>query len=338
MIKINGSEGEGGGQVLRTSASLSLVTGQSFQITDIRGKREKPGMMRQHVTSIEAACAISESTCEGLDIGTSEITFRPGAVKAGNYNFAVGTAGSTNLVLQTVLPPLLFADGPSHITLEGGTHNMMAPPYDFIERSFLPIINRMGPTVSARLVRHGFYPRGGGKIEIDITPSPLTRIESLDRGALRSVKGTAMFAGLPFEIAEREVKAARKVLGWDEDAIGVRELPEDQGPGNILLLEAEYDQVTEIVSGFGKLGLKAERLAKTAANRMKGYMESEAFAGPYLADQLLVPFALAGGGSFTTVKPSQHARTGADIIERFTGRKFEFDQQESGVFVVRSST
>lgn len=337
MIIIDGSEGEGGGQVLRTSASLSLVTGEPFQIINIRGKREKTGMMRQHVTAIEAACSISDSECDGLAVGSSEITFRPGSVKAGNYKFAVGTAGSTNLVLQTVLAPLLFADGPSHIVLEGGTHNMLAPPFDFIERSFLPIINRMGPSVSARLVRHGFYPRGGGKIEIDIEPAPLQRMDCIDRGELRSINGTALFTGLPHEVAEREVKTARKVLGWNEQSIGVRQLPEDQGPGNILLLEAEYEHVTEVVSGFGKLGLKAERLAKTAANRMKGYMESEAFAGPYLADQLLLPFALAGGGSFTTVKPSQHARTGADIIERFTGRKFRFDQQDSGVFLVSLS-
>ncbi len=334
MITIDGSEGEGGGQMLRSSASLSLVTGQAFQITNIRGGREKPGMMRQHVTAIEAACAISDSTCEGLEVGTSEITFRPGTVKAGEYNFAVGTAGSANLVLQTILPPLLFADGPSHITLEGGTHNIGAPPYDFIERAFLPLINRMGPSVSAKLVRHGFYPRGGGKMEIDIQPAPLRRIDCLDRGELRSVIGTAIFAGLPYDIAEREVKTARNVLNWEEDAIAVRQLPEDQGPGNILLLEAEYDHVTEIVSGFGKFGIKAERLAKTAAMRMKGYMEGQAFAGPYLTDQLLLPFALAGGGSFTCVNPSQHARTGADIIARFTGRTFAFDQQEDGHFLV----
>lgn len=338
MIIIDGSEGEGGGQVLRTSTSLAIVTGQPFQITNIRGKREKPGMMRQHVTAIEAACAISDSDCEGLAVGASEITFRPGSVKAGTYRFAVGTAGNTNLVLQTILPALLFADGASHITLEGGTHNMLAPPFDFIERSFLPIINRMGPRVSARLIRHGFYPRGGGKIEIEITPAPLKRIDCTDRGALRTVSGTALFAGLPIEVAAREAKTAGKILVWEEDAIGVRQLPEDQGPGNILLLEAEYEHVSEVVSGFGKLGLKAERLAKTAANRMKGYMASEAFAGPYLADQLLLPFALAGGGSFTTVKPSQHARTGAVIIELFTGRKFEFIQQENGVFLVSLST
>ncbi|WP_422344681.1 RNA 3'-terminal phosphate cyclase [Parasphingorhabdus sp.] len=337
MIIIDGSEGEGGGQVLRTSASLSLVTGEPFQISNIRGKREKKGLMRQHVTSLEAACAISDSECEGLAVGSADITFRPGPIKAGNYNFAVGTAGSTNLVLQTILPALIFADGPSHIVLEGGTHNLMAPPFDFIERTFLPIINRMGPNISAKLVRHGFYPQGGGRIEIDITPAPLQRIDCVERGKLWSTKGTAYFAGLPFDIADREVKAANKVLDWDDGAIGVRELPEGQGPGNILILEAAFENVSEVVAGFGKFGLKAERLAKTAANRMKGYMESNAFAGPYLADQLLLPFALAGGGSFTTVKPSQHSLTGANVIEKFTGRKTSFDQQEGGEFLVRIS-
>jgi RNA 3'-terminal phosphate cyclase (ATP) len=334
MIKIDGSEGEGGGQVLRTSASLSLVTGEPFHITNVRGKREKMGLMRQHVTSLEAACAISDSECDGLQVGSSEIIFRPGSIKAGNYKFAVGTAGSTNLVLQTILPALIFADGPSHVILEGGTHNLMAPPFDFIERAFLPIINRMGPTISAKLVRHGFYPQGGGRIEIDIDPAPLQRIECVDRGKLRSTSGTAYFAGLPHEIATREVRAANKILGWEDGAIGIRELPEDRGPGNILILEAAFENVSEVVAGFGKLGLKAERLAKTAANRMKGYLASNAFAGPYLADQLLLPFALSGGGSFTTVKPSQHSFTGAGIVERFTGRKTSFYQQEGGEFLV----
>lgn len=336
MIIINGSEGEGGGQILRSAAALSLLTGKSFHITNIRGKREKPGMMRQHVTCIEAACKISDSSCEGLCVGSSEIIFHPGKIKAGNYNFKVGTAGSTSLVLQTILIPLLYADGPSHIMLEGGTHNMMAPPFDFIERVFLPIINRMGATVSARLIRHGFFPRGGGRIEIDIEPSPLKRIDCIDRGELLSVNGTAMFTGLPFDVAEREIKTARKLLGWNEDSLGVRQLPEDQGPGNILLLEAQYAYVTEIVSGFGKLGLKAERLAKTAANRLKGYMESDAFAGPYLADQLLLPMAIAGGGQFTTVKPSQHSLTNAEIINLFTDTKFDFSPTESGIFLVNS--
>lgn len=337
MIVIDGSEGEGGGQVVRNALALSLVTGQSFRIANIRGGREKPGLMRQHLTAVEAACAIGGAECDGVAIGSSEIVFRPGAVRAGEYRFAVGTAGSTGLVLQTILMPLLTADAPSRLVLEGGTHNMMAPPFEFIERTFLPILNRMGPRVEARLVRHGFYPRGGGRIEVDIAPAPLARIECLERGARLDVSATAVVAGLPFDIAARELATARQFLTWPEKAFTVRQLPEELGPGNVLLLEALFEHVAEIVTGFGRLGLSAESLAKTAAQRMAGFIACPAFAGPYLADQLLLPFALAGGGAFTTVKPSRHARTAADIIARFTGTRFEFVQQESGVHLVRAA-
>jgi RNA 3'-terminal phosphate cyclase (ATP) len=336
MIIIDGSEGEGGGQVVRNALALSLVTGQPFRITNIRGRREKPGLMRQHLTAVEAALAIGGAVCEGASIGSSELVFSPGRVAPGAYRFAVGTAGSTSLVLQTVLMPLLLADAPSRLVLEGGTHNMMAPPFEFIERVFLPVINRMGPQVTARLTRHGFFPRGGGRIEVDIAPGKLGPIDCLDRGASKSVSARALFAALPFDIAEREIKTARKLLpDWPEEAFSVRQLPEEQGPGNALLLEAAFEHATEIVTGFGKLGVSAESLAKTAAQRMAGFLASDAFAGPYLADQLLLPFALAGGGSFTTVKPSQHARTAADVIERFTGQCWVFVQQASGSHLVR---
>jgi RNA 3'-terminal phosphate cyclase (ATP) len=164
--------------------------------------------MRQHVTAVEAACRIGGAECEVLSFGASEITFTPGKVVPGEYHFAVGIAGSTGLVLQTVLMPLCPADGPSCLVLEGGTHNMLAPPFDFIAKCFLPVIRRMGPGIEARLIRHGFYPRGGGRIEIEITPVPLKRIDCLDRGALLSRSATAMFAAIPFDVAERELKTA----------------------------------------------------------------------------------------------------------------------------------
>jgi len=322
VITIDGSEGEGGGQLLRNALALSLVTGQPFRITNIRGRREKPGLMRQHLTAVEAACAIGNAECEG-------------AVRPGDYRFAVGTAGSTSLVLQTVLMPLLFADAPSRLVLEGGTHNMAAPPFEFIERAFLPILNRMGPEVSARLIRHGFYPRGGGRIEVDIRPAPLKPIECIARGECRGVVATALIAGLPGEIAAREIAIARKLLDWPEAAFAIRQLPEEVGPGNVLLLEAAFADVTEIVTGFGRLGKPAESLAKTAAQRMKGYIASPAFAGPYLADQLMLPFALAGAGMFTTVKPSQHSLTAARIVGLFTGKAISAEQRADGTHLVR---
>lgn len=334
MIDIDGSEGEGGGQVVRNACALSLVTGTPVRIRNVRGKRPKPGLMRQHVTAVEAACVIGNAACEGLSVGSGEILFRPGTVAPGAYRFAVGTAGSTGLVLQTILMPLLLADAPSRLVLEGGTHNMLAPPFDFIERCYLPLINRMGPQVSARLVRHGFYPRGGGRIEVDITPARLRAIDCLERGALVGVSGQALFAGLPVEIAEREINVVRRDLGWSEREAFVREIPADQGPGNILLLEAQFEHGVEIVSGFGRLGVTAERVAKTAIGRLLGFLESGAFAGPYLADQLLLPFALAGGGSFTTVKPSRHSLTAIDVIARFLDQRLEFTPRSGGTHLL----
>jgi RNA 3'-terminal phosphate cyclase (ATP) len=338
MIIIDGSEGEGGGQIVRNACALSLVTGQPFRITNVRGKREKPGLMRQHVTAIEAALAVGGAHAEGIAVGSSEITFTPGRVTPGEYHFAVGTAGSTGLVFQTVLMPLLLADAPSRLVLEGGTHNIFAPPFDFIARCFVPVVRRLGAKVEMRLIRHGFYPRGGGRIEVDIVPGALSPIVCIDRGALRSVSASALVAALSFDIADREIKTAHKLLpDWPEDAFSVRQLPEEQGPGNALLLEAVFEHATEIVTGFGKLGVSAESLAKTAAQRMAGFLATDAFAGSYLADQLLLPFALAGGGSFTTVKFSQHSLTAADIIERFTGRRcvFEVREGESNLVTIR---
>ncbi len=331
MITIDGSEGEGGGQIVRNACALSLITGKPFHIENIRGKRAKPGLMRQHVTAVEAACAIGGAEAKGLSVGAAELTFRPGTVTPGEYHFAVGTAGSTGLVLQTVLMPLLLAGGPSRLVLEGGTHNSMAPPFDFIERCFLPIINRMGPTATAKLIRRGFYPRGGGRIEVDITPAPLNAIDCTQRGDLLSQRVQAVFANVPHEVADRMLKTARRDLPhWPEACFTTRELPQEQGPGVILMLTSEYANVTEIVSAFGQIGVPAERLAKTAAARMRGFAASDAFAGPYLADQLLLPFAIAGGGGFSTVKLSQHSRTAIDIIERFMSVRFAITDTDAG--------
>ncbi|HEX8064724.1 MAG TPA: RNA 3'-terminal phosphate cyclase [Allosphingosinicella sp.] len=335
MIIIDGSEGEGGGQVLRTSLALSILTGKPFRIEKIRANRSRPGVMRQHVTAVEAACAIGGAECEELAVGASELTFAPGKVKPGEHRFAVGTAGSTSLVLQTILPALILADGPSSLVLEGGTHNIHAPPFDFLDRVFLPVLNRMGPRVTAKLVRPGFYPAGGGRIEVGIEPcARLTRLDLLDRGELRSVMARAIVAALPGEIAARELESVKKVLGWPEESRRVHQLPERQGPGNVLLLEAAFDGVTELVTGFGQLGVPAHTVGEKAARRMAGYLASSAVAGPYLADQLLLPMALAGGGSFTTVKPSQHSLTGAEVIAKFLDVRIKFEEREEGCHLV----
>jgi RNA 3'-terminal phosphate cyclase (ATP) len=338
MIVIDGSEGEGGGQMLRNALALSLITGTPFRIENIRANRSKPGVMRQHVTAVEAACAIGGAECEELKVGASALTFSPGGIATGDHRFAVGTAGSTGLVLQTILAPLMLASAPSRLVLEGGTHNMHAPPFDFIERVFLPIVNRMGPRISAKLVRHGFYPAGGGRIEVEIEPaSALSRLDLVERGAALGVDALALVAALPGEIAVRELEQVEKLLGWPEEARRIRQLPDEVGPGNVLLLEARFEHVTEIVTGFGKLGVPAQTVGQHAARRMAGYLESSAAVGPYLADQLLLPMALAGGGSFATVKPSQHALTAAEIIGRFLPVTVRFDEKEEGRHMVTVS-
>ena len=335
MITIDGSEGEGGGQVLRYSAALSLLTNEPFTIRNIRGGRAKPGLMRQHVTALEAACAIGGAECSGLTVGASELTFRPGSVTPGEYYFAVGTAGSTGLVLQTVLVPLMLADAPSKLVIEGGTHAVAAPPFEFLHKTLLPVLERMGPKISVTLERHGFFPRGGGRIVVDIDPAPLRPVECVTRGGFKAGKVEALVAGIPFDVADRELKTARKVLNdWPDEAFASVQLPAENGPGNALLMIAEFDHVTEVMSGFGKLGVPAERLAKTAARRMAGYLETQAFAGPYLQDQLLLPFAMAGGGAFTTVKLSEHTRTAAKLIERFSARSFRFSDTDDGARLV----
>jgi RNA 3'-terminal phosphate cyclase (ATP) len=335
MILIDGSDGEGGGQVLRTSLSLSLITGQPFRIENIRGKRSRPGVMRQHVTAVEAACAIGGAECEELAVGASALTFIPAGLQPGEHRFAVGTAGSTSLVLQTLLPPLMLAARPSRLVLEGGTHNPSAPPFEFIDRVFLPLMNRMGPRVSARLLRPGFYPAGGGRIEVEIVPAErLERLDLIERGELRRVLARALVAALPGEIGVRELAVVEKRLGWPDDARRMEQLPERIGPGNILMLEAEFERTTEIVSGFGQLGVSAEAVAEKASKRMAGFLASGAAAGPFLADQLMLPMALAGGGSFTTVRPSLHSRTVAELIARFLPVRFSFEERPDAPYLV----
>ena len=331
MIFIDGAEGEGGGQVLRTALALSIVTGQPFRIEKIRAGRKRPGLMRQHVTAVEAACTIGGAECGELAVGATEISFAPGAIAPGEHEFAIGTAGSASLVLQTVLPALLLADRPSRLVLSGGTHNPSAPPFEFLDRAFLPLLRRMGADVEARLERPGFYPAGGGRILVEVRPAGrLQPLELVDRGPLRRTEARALIAALPGEIAARELAVVGKVLGWPEEARRIDQLADRVGPGNVLLLEAQFERVTEIVAGFGRIGISAERVGEQAAKRMRGFLDSAAAVGPYLADQLLLPLALAGGGRFTTVKPSLHSRTAAGVIERFLEVAITFSERDDG--------
>lgn len=321
---IDGSSGEGGGQILRSSLALSAITGTPFRIEKIRANRDKPGLMRQHLTAVNAAAAICSAKVGGAAIGSRELSFHPGAVQPGEYRFAVGSAGSATLVLQTVLPPLMLASRPSTLTLEGGTHNIHAPPADFLEHAFLPIVRRMGPKVSITLERAGFYPAGGGRFVAQIEPvEKLSPISILERGEITHRRACAVCAGLPGEIATRELQIVRQQLGWPEESLEIRQLPPDQGPGNIVMIEVGSAEVTEVCTAFGQRGVRAEAVAADAVRQVKEYLAIGAPVGEHLADQLLLPVALSGGGAYATGPLTRHATTNIDIIRMFLGVSVE---------------
>jgi RNA 3'-terminal phosphate cyclase (ATP) len=318
MIRIDGSFGEGGGQILRTALALSLVTGKPFRIEKIRAGRKNPGLLRQHLTAVDAATQVSRAEVTGAAIGSRELTFAPGSVVAGNYAFAVGTAGSTTLVLQTVLPALLIASGKSKLILEGGTHNPFAPPFDFLEKAFLPLVNRMGPRVKAELERPGFYPAGGGKMSVTIEPArELERLDLATRGEVRARRARAVVANLPLSIAERELKVVAQKMSWPRDWMKAESVEGSRGPGNVVTIGIECENVTEVFTGFGERGVRAEAVAEKAAQQARRYLSSEAAVGEYLADQLLIPMSMAGGGTFTTLPLSRHATTNIEVIGKF---------------------
>jgi RNA 3'-terminal phosphate cyclase (ATP) len=325
MIHIDGSFGEGGGQILRTSLALSLITRQPFRIERIRAARKKPGLLRQHLTSVLAAARVGSAHVEGAAEGSRELTFVPQTLQGGRYAFDIGTAGSTTLVLQTVLVPLLVAPQRSTIELSGGTHNFGAPSFDFLTRSFLPLLARMGARVEARLERPGFYPAGGGRIVVEIEPAQrLGALELRERGAIVATRARAVVANLPLDIAQRELNVVGTKLRWRdlraESISGV-------GPGNVITLEIESEHVTEVVTGFGRRGVRAEAVASGAIEEMQRYVDVDVAAGEHLADQLLLPMAIGGGGAFTTVRPTLHTTTNAEVIRQFTGREVRFEDE-----------
>lgn len=310
--------GEGGGQILRTALSLSLVTGKPFRIEKIRQGRKKPGIHWQHLTAIHAAAEIGKAEVEGAQLKSAAISFTPGKAVPGTYHFDIGTSGSTTLVLQTILPPLVLSSEPSMLVLEGGTHNPYAPSLDFLEKSFLPVLNRMGPQVAVTLERPGFYPRGGGRIKIAIEPvKKLNRLDLLERGPVRRCHAITVVAGLPRHIAERELSVIQRKLALSHGDLEIKELPAAYGPGNVVLIEIESQFVTEVFTGYGERGVRAETVAEKAAEEARHYLARQVPIGPYFADQLLIPLALAGEGSFKTLPLTLHATTHIEILKMF---------------------
>ena len=333
-VTIDGSMGDGGGQILRTALALSLITGRPLKIEKIRAGREKPGLQRQHLAAVRAAREISGAHVGGAQLGSSAIDFAPGLVAGGDYSFAVGSAGSVTLVLQTVLPALMLAPQPSQLTLEGGTHNPGAPPADFLERVFLPLLNRMGPTVSATLEKYGFYPAGGGRLHVHIQPAEkLERLDLPERGTLRKTTVTAIVSGLPKSIGQREVEFLRDKFPPENLHATVRQVP-GPGPGNAVFIELTYEKISELMIAFGKRGVSSEAVAATVLKGARTYMAVDAPVGPHLADQLLLPMTLAQGGSFRTGRPTKHMLTNIDVIKHFLDIKVEIQPIDGKVWQV----
>ncbi len=336
-IEIDGSEGEGGGQILRTSLALSVITGTPVLFRNVRAKRAKPGLRRQHLAAVRAAAAISGAELRGDAVGSMELWFAPGAVQPGQHAIAIGTAGSTTLVLQTVLWPLLLADAPSEVVIEGGTHNPMAPTFEFLERTFFPQVRRMGVQAELTLDRHGFYPAGGGRLRAAVQPSTLAPHEWLERGKPRSVDARAVVSNLPLNIAKRELGTAIKALGWQKNQ-GKSLRVDSTGPGNAVLLASTFDSGCTVVSGIGSKGRRAEDVAQDAADEMQGFLDAGAPIDEHLADQLLVPMALARGGRFITSAPSLHTRTNAEVIAKFLPVATAFNERDDGLWQVAVTT
>ena len=327
MIVIDGTTGEGGGQILRTALALSVVTGKPFQISKIRGRRERPGLRRQHLTAVMAAARVGAAHVQGAELGSRELHFEPSTICPGEHRFAVGTAGSAGLVLQTVLPALLVASAPSRLLLEGGTHNPGAPPFDFLARVYLPLVGRMGPLVTARLERPGFYPAGGGRFVVEVEPvAHLAPLHLAERGRLLARRARVLSARLPAHVARREQETVARLTGWDRSLVEVEEVHDSAGPGNAVMLEVTSEHVTELFTAFGARGVPAEAVATAAAEQALAYLDSGVPVGPQLADQLLLPLAIAGGGSFVTVAPTLHATTNADVISRFLDVRVSFTE------------
>ncbi len=330
MITIDGSQGEGGGQILRTALTLSMITGMAFRIEKIRAGRRKPGLLRQHLTCVTAATAISNATTTGAELGSTALTFTPGPITGGTYEFAIGSAGATTLVFQTVLPALLRATEPSRVTLSGGTHNPSAPSYDYLAKAFLPLVAKMGALVETKLHKPGFYPAGGGKWHAVIQPcARLQPLELEDAGDLITRRIIADVSNLPFDVAERECAHAAHLLGWPADTAQARTVRAD-GNGNVLTIELGYANVTELFVGFGERNVSAEQVATQTVKAVRDYQMAHAPVGPHLCDQLLLPLALAGGGSFVTVAPTEHTRTNIAVIGQFLKLGFSLTDLTGG--------
>jgi len=327
-IKIDGNLGEGGGQVLRSSLSLSLITNRPFTIVNIRKRRPKPGLMPQHLKAVEAAAAIGMARVKGADLGSQSLTFEPSGVKPGKYRFDIGTAGSTSLVLQTILLPLSFAGGDSTVTVIGGTHVPWSPCFHYLEWHWLHYMGKIGFRVELKLDKAGFYPRGGGCVCAVIhQAAEFQPIRLTHRGDLKKIRGVSAVATLDVNVAERQKVQAIKRLGGlsKEVEIEVIEL-RAASKGTFLLLIGEFEHSQCCFFALGALRKRAESVADEAVDEFLAFLASDGAIDHYLADQLVLPLALTRGASeMRTSKVTQHLTTNASIVEMFLPIRIEID-------------
>ena len=321
-VELDGSDGEGGGQILRTGLTLSMITQRPLSITQIRAKRPKPGLMRQHLACVQAAREICGGKVDGDALGSTSLQFTPGHVRPGSYAFAIASAGSCMLLLQTLLPALLLAEGPSEIELAGGTHNPMVPPFHFIEQSLAPLIHRMGGELRLTLQRCGFYPAGGGQVTAHIVPGPLEPFDLLTRGAPIEKAALCLAPALHRKVAQRELETTGEMLGWQGEQLRLLPARQNEGPGNALMARLAFEQVTELITEIGEKSVSAETVSHQLVDAVRRYLADTAPVGEHLADQLVLLLALAcwktqGSASFVCTGITPHTRTNCAVIERF---------------------
>jgi RNA 3'-terminal phosphate cyclase (ATP) len=325
MIEIDGSFGEGGGQILRTSLALSLVTGKAFHLRNVRARRPKPGLQPQHLMSVRAAATIGKANVRGAVLKSQELVFEPGPVNAGRYHFAIGTAGATGLVLHTVYLPLaLRGGGPSELVLEGGTHVSASPCFHFLDSTWRAYMEAIGLRIKLKLVRPGFYPRGGGTVEVQIQPTEkLYGLKLLERGLVTKVTGLSAVASLPEEISKRQSRRGTNRLRSLGLPVAIREESWPSGPGTVLAVELDTTPAPTLFFGLGARGKPAERVADEAADQALAYLNAApAAVDSHSADQIILPLALADGPSqFSVACVTQHLLTNIAVIQQFVQRR-----------------
>jgi RNA 3'-terminal phosphate cyclase (ATP) len=329
MIEIDGSHGEGGGQILRTALSLSCLSGKPFRIVNIRKGRKRPGLAPQHLASVRAASEISGAEVSGDRQGSVELVFSPSEVRGGDYSLDVGTAGATLLVLQTIAPPLLFAREKSTITIRGGTHVPFSPSFHYTAFVLLPVLRRLGLNVSLDIETYGFYPRGGGKIRAGILPTDgVLPLRIAERGKVLAVTGWSGVGNLPLSIAMRQRDAAiRAIRSRLRDVtfpidIEVLSVPVT-GQGTFLFLSVETDHAIAGFASLGERGKRAEAVGEEAATALAAHILSGEALDPHLPDQLAIYHAMCGkGSSFTTSRVTEHLVTNLWTIGQF--REFRY--------------